>query len=195
MKLAHEYALEMAKQGIPLKSCKELGWKYADAMQDEADKREQQEQNKLKREQQNHQDELVSIGLEEWQPDWSQAPIGYDWFCVGSNGGYGFFSNQEPEFFEEHFFVGADGFVVNNHGYQGNWKESLRKRPEPKCEVDWRVAPSWAKYWAVRDGSSALWCASKPTCTDDCLMSHGACSHAPSFGFTGTHIVERPDGF
>lgn len=85
MKLAHEYALEMAKQGIPLKSCKELGWKYADAMQDEADKREQQEQNKLKREQQNHQDELVSIGLEEWQPDWSQAPIGYDWFCVGSN--------------------------------------------------------------------------------------------------------------
>ena len=30
--MAHEYALEMAKQGIPLKSCLELGWKYADAM-------------------------------------------------------------------------------------------------------------------------------------------------------------------
>ena len=40
MKLAHEYALEMAKQGISLKSCKELGWKYADAMQAEAEKRE-----------------------------------------------------------------------------------------------------------------------------------------------------------
>ena len=39
LKLAHEYALEMAKQGIPLKSCKELGWKYADAMQAEAEKR------------------------------------------------------------------------------------------------------------------------------------------------------------
>lgn len=37
--MAHEYAIEMAKQGIPLKSCKELGWKYADAMQAEADKR------------------------------------------------------------------------------------------------------------------------------------------------------------
>ena len=115
MKLAHEYALEMAKQGIPLKSCKDLGWKYADAMQAEAEKR-----NKTER------------------------PI-----------------------------------VLF----------------EPKCEVDWRVAPSWAKYWAVRDGSSALWCTSKPTCTDDCLMSHGACSPAPSFGFTGTHIVERPNGF
>ena len=115
MKLAHEYALEMAKQGIPLKSCKELGWKYADAMQAEAEKRE---------------------------------------------------DKTRPDVLFEH-----------------------------KCEVDWSVAPSWAKYWAVRDGSSALWCTSKPTCTDDCLMSHGACSPAPSFGFTGTHIVERPHGF
>ena len=39
LKMAHDYALEMAKQGIPLKSCKELGWKYADAMQAEAEKR------------------------------------------------------------------------------------------------------------------------------------------------------------
>ena len=204
MKLAHEYALEMAKQGIPLKSCKELGWKYADAMQAEAGKRnkaEAEQKRKEIREMLNAPNTFVERegqhfdDVEEWQPDWSKAPIGYDWFCVGSNGGYGFFSNQEPEFFDEHFFVGADGFVVNNHGYQGNWQDSLRKRTEPKCEVDWRVAPSWAKYWAVRDGSSALWCTSKPTCTDDCLMSHGACSPAPSFGFTGTHIVERPHGF
>ena len=43
LKMAHEYALEMAKQGIPLKSCKELGWKYADAMQAEAEKRNKAE--------------------------------------------------------------------------------------------------------------------------------------------------------
>lgn len=129
MKMAHEYALEMAKQGIPLKSCKELGWKYADAMQAEAEKREQQEQNKLKQEQQNHHDELVSIGLEEWQPDWSQAPYGYNWFCVASNGGYGFFSNQVPELFDGYYFVGADALVIKNCDYQGNWKESLLERP------------------------------------------------------------------
>ena len=41
--MAHEYALEMAKQGIPLKSCLELGWKYADAMQAEADNRNKAE--------------------------------------------------------------------------------------------------------------------------------------------------------
>ena len=39
LKLAHDYAMEMAKQGVPLKSCKELGWKYADAMQSKAEKR------------------------------------------------------------------------------------------------------------------------------------------------------------
>lgn len=40
LKMAHDYAIEMAKQGITLKSCLVLGWKYADAMQAEAEKRE-----------------------------------------------------------------------------------------------------------------------------------------------------------
>ena len=137
MKLAHEYALEMAKQGIPLKSCKELGWKYADAMQAEAEKRNKAEAQQRRKEIR----EMLN------------AP--------------NTFVEREGQHFDDVY----------------------------QCEVDWRVAPSWAKYWAVRDGSSALWCTSKPTCTDDCLMSHGACSPAPSFGFTGTHIVERPHGF
>ena len=59
-------------------------------------------------------------------------------------------------------------------------------------QPDWSQAPKWAKYWAIRSGSKALWFASKPTYTDDCLMPNGSCSPAPSFGFTGTHIVERP---
>lgn len=65
--------------------------------------------------------------------------------------------------------------------------------PEALCEVDWRVAPEWAKYWAVReDSDTALWCINKPTVTGDCFLSHGGCSPAPSFGLTGSHIVERP---
>jgi len=83
MKLAHEYALEMAKQGIPLKSCKELGWKYADAMQAEAEKRnkaEAQQRRKEIREMLNADNTFVERegqhfdDVEEWQPDWSQAP-------------------------------------------------------------------------------------------------------------------------
>ncbi len=63
-------------------------------------------------------------------------------------------------------------------------------------QPDWSQAPEWANWWAIRQNSSdALWCVNKPTVTDDCLLSHGGCGVAPSFGFTGSHIVERPDGF
>lgn len=59
-------------------------------------------------------------------------------------------------------------------------------------QPDWSQAPEWARYWAVREGGdTALWCINKPTITNDCFLSHGGCSPAPTFGFTGSHIVER----
>lgn len=61
-----------------------------------------------------------------------------------------------------------------------------------ECEVDWRLAPSWAKFWVIRNSGASLWCTIKPTLTEDCLLSNGPCGPAPSFGFTGNHIVERP---
>lgn len=138
LKLAHDYALEMAKQGIPLKSCKELGWKYADVMQAEAEKRSKAEAEQKRKEMR----EMLN------------AP---------------------------NTFVEREG----QHFDDVCW-----------CEVDWRVAPTWARYWVIRnDSDAALWCINKPTVTDDCLLSHGGCSPAPSFGFTGSHIVERPHGF
>lgn len=111
-------------------------WSYADAMQAEADKREDKalpdailNNEKRKQEQINHHDALVEVGLEEWQPDWSQAPDGFNRFVVGSDGGYGFFTNMEPQLQDDFWFVGADGIVIKDHGYQGNWQDSLRKRP------------------------------------------------------------------
>ena len=82
LKLAHEYALEMAKQGIPLKSCLGLGWKYADAMQAEADKRkkaEAEQKRKEIREMLNAPNTFIEREGQHfddvhWQPDWSQAP-------------------------------------------------------------------------------------------------------------------------
>ena len=104
--MAHEYALEMAKQGIPLKSCKELGWKYADAMQAEADSRVNKERPSV---------------LQEWQPDWSQSPVKtvawrktkfneFEWLL--ELGGKLYYNGKAPDF-----------------GYIGNWQDSLRKRP------------------------------------------------------------------
>ena len=55
--------------------------------------------------------------------------------------------------------------------------------PEALCEVDWRFAPLSAHAWQMVEGH-AVW-----------INSHGPMGNAPSFGFTGSHIVERPDGF
>lgn len=53
-----------------------------------------------------------------------------------------------------------------------------------ECEVDWRVAPQDTTGWKIKEGR-AYWIDSDGWIIED----------APSFGFTGSHIVERPDGF
>lgn len=67
----------------------------------------------------------------EWQPDWSRAPEGYNYFCVGSYSGNGYFCHIEPIIYKDHHWFTGEGVIqVMNHGYQGNWKDSLRKRPQ-----------------------------------------------------------------
>ena len=120
-------------------------WDYVDAMQAKADKREKQkaiddaESSKVLFEkltgsralQQTFIDgiEQPRYSDEQWQPDWSQAPDDCCFFCVASNGGYGFFTNLEPEFMGDYFYVGCGGLMIENHGYTGDWRNSLRKRP------------------------------------------------------------------
>lgn len=59
-----------------------------------------------------------------------------------------------------------------------------KTRPEALCEVDWRVAPQDTTGWKIKEGR-AYWIDS-----DGWIIEE-----APSFGFTGSHIVERPNGF
>ena len=116
----------------------EMAWQYADAMQAEAEKREKEKQEKLKQDQQNHHDELVSIGLEEWQPDWSQAPEWYNWWAMDADRKCHWFS-KKPVLVEEvsEWILWNNGEGLNNTyspsvncGYTGNWRDSLRKRPQ-----------------------------------------------------------------
>lgn len=122
LQMAHEMAL--AIQGTKLihdmELVSDMAWKYADTMQAEADKRVVKLPDVF----------FDTKPNEEWQPDWSQAPMGFNRFVVGSDGGYGFFTNMEPQLQDDFWFVGADGIVIKDHGYQGNWQESLRKRPQ-----------------------------------------------------------------
>lgn len=70
--------------------------------------------------------------------------------------------------------------------------------PDALCEVDWNQAPEWAVAWTM-DSGETLWWSYKPVLNNGYWFIEDSvlwkCAEAPSFGFTGTHIVERPHGF
>lgn len=126
--MAHDWAMKIIEGNMRAADAIDLvdrAWRYADAMQAEADKREQQKQDKLKQDQQNHHYELASIGLEEWQPDWSQAPDDAILWIMSVDGwfGWGCIADSDPKS-PLLFFKDAPSF-----NYQGNWRDSLRHRP------------------------------------------------------------------
>lgn len=61
-----------------------------------------------------------------------------------------------------------------------------KTRPEALCEVDWSQAPENAvAFLKLSDWDIPAW-----------IDEHGIqIEDAPSFGLTGSHIVERPHGF
>lgn len=141
LKMAHDHMMAMISAGCH--DGNELlmrSWEYADAMQAEADKREKQKQDKLKQDQQNHHDELVSIGLEECQPDWSQAPDWANWWAMD---GFSYSANwyrYEPVIDsesedEDEWNIGIKAgettyLKAPSFNYKGDWRKSLRKRPQ-----------------------------------------------------------------
>ena len=149
LEMAHDYAVAMLETpaqltGMSDKDIAIAAFNLAEAMQAEADKRECKERtdvlltkdkdgNCLHFHHEFGHKKCMDCGasLEEWQPDWSQAPSGYDWFVVGGRSGKGFFCLVEPEIVKDHYwFVGEDCLSVDKHNYTGDWRESLRKRPQ-----------------------------------------------------------------
>lgn len=148
LKLAHDYALkqmESLSENSTMQSLVSVAWQYADAMQAEAKEREyktrpdvllnkDKDGNCLHFHREFGRKKCMDCGasLEGWQPDWSQAPewasswgvaeIGQAWWFSGewhANNRGGFSSTG---------FIKAE--KAPSFDYQGNWKESLRKRPQ-----------------------------------------------------------------
>lgn len=72
----------------------------------------------------------------EWQPDWSQAPSRMNYYFVNRDGGEYWTVNKpdEPNM-TEHVIdfrdCGGDCYAfASSQDYQGNWQDSLRKRPQ-----------------------------------------------------------------
>ena len=95
-------------------------WKYADAMQVEADKREKEEQS-----------EHVFEAIEEWQPDWSQAPDWANWWAVdGFDRAYWFEDSPKLNIIDDTWDNHYRDKMAGDYGYTGDWRNSLRKRPK-----------------------------------------------------------------
>ena len=122
LELAHEFMLAMIKAGCSDgPELLERAWQYADAMQAEADKRLAEAECK-----------------EDWQPDWSQAPDWANWWVATAdrNGKIsgGWFYEDEPEFGlrdnpSAYISVGCRVVLTDSFNYTGDWRDSLRKRP------------------------------------------------------------------
>ena len=68
--------------------------------------------------------------VEEWQPDWGQAPDGANWWAMDKDHTANFFKNKPEITNGNGWDFGGVMQSNNSHSYQGNWKESLRKRPQ-----------------------------------------------------------------
>ena len=153
LEMAHEYAIALINSDSEMQFDKfiRLCWDYADAMQAEADKRECKERtdvlltkdkdgNCLHFHHEFGHKKCMDCGasLEEWQPDWSQAPSWANWWVAIANSkgeiSGGWFFSKEPEIGKGDgvsvYYDGGDSTLTGSFGYQGNWQDSLRKRPQ-----------------------------------------------------------------
>ena len=153
LEMAHEYAIALINSDCEMQFDKfiRLCWDYADAMQAEADKRECKERtdvlltkdkdgNCLHFHHEFGHKKCMDCGasLEEWQPDWSQAPDSLvKYFAVDENGRGGWFISKPTLCSDHWYWSDFEERIDNDHydhapsfGYTGDWRNSLRKRPK-----------------------------------------------------------------
>ena len=126
-KMAHDWAIKYGKvdSNHNRENTVQLAWEYADAMQAEADKRVVKLHDVFFDTKQN----------EEWQPDWSRAPDGYDWWAMDKDMKNAFWFDFKPFIHDKNCITWKCRTHIDkwdkapSFGYQGNWQDSLRKRP------------------------------------------------------------------
>ena len=136
--MAHDWMMKHDDGSMSVEVVVFKAWKYAEAMQAEADKREPSGFPNVLR---GACGEIVAVKVDdkEWQPDWSQAPEWADWWAMD-----GF--SEKANWYIDKPYLDDDSKVESewnidsranaktyiqapSFNYQGNWQDSLRKRP------------------------------------------------------------------
>lgn len=149
LEMAHDYAIALINSDCEMQFDKfiRLCWNYADAMQAEAEKRTTRCDEKIEINMYPEWDASINYPpdswvmyrgekrlavsiKEEWQPDWSQAPDWANWWTITKYGqGHWFLS--EPKVIEESWVRATrECKQAPSFGYTGDWRDSLRKRPQ-----------------------------------------------------------------
>ena len=118
LEIAHDYAIALINSNSEMAFDKfiQLCWNYADTMQVEADKRE----NSVSQE----------LSQEEWQPDWSQAPVWAKWWAMDKDVRSYYFEDRPKMGLAMWMPTDTSSVVETHNNYQGSWEESLRERPQ-----------------------------------------------------------------
>ena len=137
LELAQETLLKLLDKAVIPKDFKDsigLAWAMTDEMEAEYNKRKQKEiENGVE------QDEELLKGCDstklEWQPGWGQAPNRMNYFFMNRDGGK-YYTVNKPSYISasEHVMdcinCGGDCYSdASKQIFQGDWKDSLRKRP------------------------------------------------------------------
>ena len=120
-KMAHDWVMKYGKvdSNYNRENTVQLAWEYADAMQDEEDKRAVKLPDVF----------FDTKPNEEWQPDWSQAPDNATHWAMDGCGQCNWYE-REPEVCGSQWdWGGVIEQADTGYDYQGNWRDSLRKRP------------------------------------------------------------------
>lgn len=135
LEMAHDWMMKHDDGSMSVEVVVFKAWQYADAMQAEADKREPSGFPNVLR---GACGEIVAVKVDdkEWQPDWSQAPAWANWWAMDENKNTRWiYSELEQPYISDMFLrwcaIGRfDSADAPSFGYTGNWRNSLRKRPQ-----------------------------------------------------------------
>lgn len=139
--MAHDYlCAEIAHTGMNMineHDAVRMAFLFAKTMQAEAEKRKAKKDTVSLTKDGNgnclhlHHKKCMDCGacLEQWQPDWSQAPDDARYWAMDKDHTANFFKD-EPEITNGNGWDFGGVMQSNNsHNYQGDWRNSLRKRP------------------------------------------------------------------
>lgn len=129
LEMAHELLITLIQAGEH-NNCSDTAvnyvWRVMDAMQAESDKRGTVQYTRSGHTVTTY--ERPAVLQDEWQPDWSVAPVWAKYWVKSRGCAYLWILNK-PTMTEDYFASHGKAQIAPSFGYQGSWENSLRKRP------------------------------------------------------------------